>query len=63
MTDRVILTPAPGRVFLRAEMPIVEMTPGETLRLAAELQACARIALCVEDGEGLFFMLGESRNG
>ena len=53
----VILTPAPGRVFLRTNTSFVEMEPGEALRLAERIRACVTTALAVQDGTALLEMI------
>lgn len=58
MNQRLILTPAPGAVFLRASSSVVEMTPGEALRFLTELQEVVRVALAAEDGRALRAMIG-----
>ncbi len=59
--QRVILTPAPGAVFLRTGSETVEMEPGEAVRVARELMECARIALAVRDGAAVLGMMGRPR--
>ena len=58
MSQSVILTAAPGAVFLRQSAPVVEMTPAEALAIAAELRRRAQIALAASDGSALLSMLG-----
>lgn len=52
-TQRIILTPAPGAIFLRVNTPAIEMTPGEALRLREQLDRVIGIALGVQDGRNL----------
>ncbi len=59
--QRVILTPAPGAVFLRAGGMAVEMEPGEALRVAREILKCVGIALAVQDGAAVLGMMGRPR--
>ncbi len=58
-TQRIILTPAPGAVFLRIKGSAVEMVPGEALRLRAELDRCIQIALAARDGSALLASLSQ----
>ncbi len=55
--QKIILTPAPGAVFLRIKENAIEMVPGEALRLRAELDRCIRIALAASDGSALLASL------
>lgn len=50
---RLILTPAPGAIFLRTGTPVLEMTPGEAVRLRQELDRVIGIALGAPDGRAL----------
>lgn len=52
-SQRITLTPAPGAVFLRLSSGLVEMTPGEALRVSEALRSCVRTALAAEDGRAL----------
>lgn len=52
-TQRIILTPAPGAIFLRISTPAIEMTPGEALRLREQLDRVIGIALGAQDGRAL----------
>ena len=56
-SQRVILTPAPGAVFLRTSGRSLEMTPGEALRLCEEIRSCIQVALAAEDGRALHHMI------
>ena len=56
MTQTVILTAAPGAVFVRLSGP-VEMTPGEALRLSEAIRECARVALAAADGNAVLGMI------
>ena len=60
MNQRLILTPAPGAVFLRTSTRVVEMTPGEALRFAREILDLVRIALAAQDGVALRGMIGRA---
>ena len=54
---RIILTPTPGAVFLRTDAALVEMTPGEALRLCEQIRSCIHVALGAEDGRALHAMM------
>ena len=56
--QRVVLTPAPGAVFLRTSATSVEMTPGEALRFCEEIRSCIQVALAAQDGSALRQMIG-----
>ena len=56
--QRVVLTPAPGAVFLRTNAAMVEMTPGEALRFCEEIRSCIQVALAAQDGSALRQMIG-----
>jgi hypothetical protein len=54
----IILTPAPGAVFLRTAAGMIEMTPGEALRMSEEIRSCVQVALSVQDGQAVRRMIG-----
>ncbi len=56
----IILTPSPGAVFLRTDAALVEMTPGEALRLCEQIRSCIHVALGAQDGRALQAMLGSA---
>ena len=60
--QRVVLTPAPGAVFLRTSAAAVEMTPGEALRFCEEIRSCVQVALAAEDGSALRRMIGQTQS-
>lgn len=59
MSQRLILTAAPGAVFMRLNMPSIEMTPGEALRVCEEIMSCVGTALAAEDGSALRRMISK----
>ncbi|NPD66163.1 hypothetical protein HN018_20095 [Lichenicola cladoniae] len=59
MSQRLTLTAAPGAVFMRLNMPLIEMTPGEALRVCEELMSCVGTALAAEDGSALHRMISK----
>lgn len=63
MTGDIVLTAAPGAVFIRLTEPIVEMKPGEVVGVIRQLLTCLRISLAATDGAGLMPMITERRDG
>lgn len=57
--QRIVLTPAPGAIFLRVGTPAIEMTPGEALQLREQLDRVIGIALAAQDGRGLLGQIPE----
>ena len=53
----LVVTPAPGAVFLRIGPVSAEMTPAEALRVAEQLLSCARLAIAAQDGRALLGMI------
>lgn len=57
--QRVIVTAAPGAVFMRMSSPCIEMTPGEAIRLRDVLDRALRVAVAAgHDGGPMLMRLG-----